>query len=129
MNKGGIEIFQSEDGNVQLSVTLDKETVWLSQKQMSDLFDKDVRTVNEHIQNIYSDQEVAGSSTIRKFRIVQQEGSRQVSREVDHYNLDVVISVGYRVKSLRGVQFRQWATQMLHRACPKFCNFRSQIHH
>jgi len=114
MNQGGIEIFQSDDGNIQLKVTLDKETVWLSQRQMSELFDKDIRTVNEHIQNIYIDQEVEEGSTIRKFRIVQQEGSRQITREVDHYNLDVVISVGYRVKSRHGVQFRQWATRMLH---------------
>jgi len=115
MNQGNFEIFQSSDGNVRLTVTFDKEkeTVWLSQKQMSELFNKDVRTVNEHIQNIYSDHEVVANSTNRKFRIVQKEGSREVTRYVDHYNLDVVISVGYRVKSQRGVQFRQWATQLL----------------
>jgi hypothetical protein len=80
---------------------------------MSDLFQKDVRTVNEHIQNIYEEGELAPEATIRKFRIVQSEGSRQVTREIDFHNLDVIISVGYRVKSLRGTQFRIWATQRL----------------
>jgi len=113
MKQGGVEIFQSADGDVQLQVSLDRDTVWLSQRQMAELFDKDVRTVNEHIQNLYEDQEVAEEATIRNFRIVQQEGQRRVTREVAHYNLDVVISVGYRVKSHRGVQFRQWATRVL----------------
>ena len=80
---------------------------------MADLFQKDVRTINEHIQNIYEEGELSPDSTIRKFRIVQPEGTRQVSREMDFYNLDVIISVGYRVKSHRGTQFRIWATQRL----------------
>ena len=113
MNELQVQIFKSADGEVQLEVSLEEETVWLNQKQMANLFGKDVRTVNEHIQNIYKEQEVSKDSTIRNFRIVQKEGKREVEREVDHYNLDVVISVGYRVKSPRGVQFRQWATKVL----------------
>jgi hypothetical protein len=92
---------------------MEDETVWLTQKLMAELFQKDVRTINEHIRNIYEEGELAPEATIRKFRIVQTEGSRQVSRKVDFYNLDVIISVGYRVKSHRGTQFRQWATQRL----------------
>lgn len=106
-----IVIFQ--DGQQHVEVRLEGETVWLSQAQMAELFDKNVRTINEHIGNVFSEGELERDGTIRKFRIVRQEGSRQVSREVEHYNLDVVISVGYRVKSQRGVRFRQWATRVL----------------
>lgn len=108
-----IQIYTSQDGQVSLNVSLDSDTVWLTQAQMAELFGKDVRTVNGHIGNIFDEQELERSSTIRKFRIVRQEGNRQVKREIEHYNLDVIISVGYRVKSQRGVQFRQWATQTL----------------
>lgn len=108
-----IQIYTSQDGQVSLNVSLDSDTVWLAQAQMAELFGKDVRTVNEHIGNIFEEQELERNSTIRKFRIVRQEGNRQVKREIEHYNLDVIISVGYRVKSQRGVQFRQWATQTL----------------
>ncbi|PIZ74782.1 MAG: hypothetical protein COY08_02415 [Piscirickettsiaceae bacterium CG_4_10_14_0_2_um_filter_44_336] len=80
---------------------------------MAELFDKDVRTINEHIGNVFSDGELDRKPTIRKFRIVRQEGKREVHREIEHYNLDVIISVGYRVKSARGVQFRKWATRVL----------------
>jgi hypothetical protein len=96
-----------------LEVKLENETVWLSQKQLAELFQKDVRTINEHIQNVYAEGELQRSATIRKFRIVQTEGSRAVEREVELYNLDAIISVGYRVKSRRGTQFRIWATQRL----------------
>lgn len=113
MNDQQIQIFTSEDGQAHLEVTLEQETVWLSQAQMAELFGKDVRTVNEHIGNVYSEAELEKEGTIRKFRIVRQEGKRQVQREIDHYNLDAIISVGYRVKSQRGVQFRKWATQVL----------------
>lgn len=113
MNYQQIQIFTSEDGQAHLEVTLEQETVWLSQAQMAELFGKDVRTVNEHIGNVYSEAELEKEGTIRKFRIVRQEGKRQVQREIDHYNLDAIISVGYRVKSQRGVQFRKWATQVL----------------
>ena len=82
--------------------------------QMAELFDKDVRTVNEHIKNIINEEEITPSdSTIRKFRIVRKEGKREVKRDIDHYNLDIVISVGYRVNSKKGTQFRVWATQRL----------------
>lgn len=107
-----VQFFSSRDGQVELKVSLD-DTVWLNQRQMAELFEKDVRTVNEHIKNIYQEQELSQEPTIRKFRIVQQEGKRSVNRAVDHYNLDFIISVGYRVKSQRGVQFRQWATRTL----------------
>ncbi|ANU82326.1 hypothetical protein BBH51_06470 [Aggregatibacter actinomycetemcomitans] len=108
-----IQIYTSQDGKVSLNVSFEKETVWLTQAQMAELFDKDVRTINEHIRNIYAENELEEDPTIRKFRIVRQEGLRKVNRQIEHYNLDVIISVGYRVKSQRGVQFRQWATQTL----------------
>ena len=108
-----IEIYTSADGQAQLRVALDKDTVWLTQAQMAELFGKDVRTVNEHIGNLFSEQELDRAATIRKFRILRKEGNREVNRDIEHYNLDVVISVGYRVKSQRGVQFRQWATKTL----------------
>ncbi len=108
-----ILIYQTENGQTKVQVRLQDETVWLSQKLMADLFQKDVRTINEHIKNIYDEGELESGRTIRKFRIVQTEGNRDVTRHVDHYNLDVIISVGYRVKSHRGTQFRIWATQRL----------------
>jgi len=108
-----IIFYQTEDGKTRIQVRLQDETVWLTQKLMADLFQKDVRTINEHIKNIYEEGELIPDATIRKFRIVQTEGARQVSRDVDFYDLDVIISVGYRVKSHRGTQFRIWATQKL----------------
>jgi hypothetical protein len=87
--------------------------VWLTQLQMAELFQKDKRTISEHIVNIYQECELAQEATVRNFRTVQKEGNRQISRNVAYYNLDVVISVGYRVKSHRGTQFRIWATQRL----------------
>ena len=110
---GEIILYQSDDGEANVDVHFRDETVWLSQKQMAELFAKDVRTINEHVQNIYSEKELSRDSTIRKFRIVQKEGGRDVTRQIDHYNLDVIISVGYRVKSQRGTQFRIWATSVL----------------
>jgi hypothetical protein len=97
----------------KLEVRLEQDTVWLTQKQMAELFQKDVRTINEHVTNIYEERELTKKPTIRKFRIVQKEGERIVERYIDFYNLDVIISVGYRVKSLRGTQFRIWATNVL----------------
>jgi len=113
MTEQQVRIFTSSDGQAQLEVALDQETVWLSQVQMAELFGKDVRTVNEHVGNVFQEGELEKEPTIRKFRIVRQEGKRQVQRDIDHYNLDMIISVGYRVKSQRGVQFRKWATQVL----------------
>ena len=106
-------LYQTEDGQTRLEVRLDGETVWLSQKLMAVLFQKDVRTINEHVQNLFAEKELPREGTIRNFRIVQPEGGRAVERLIEFYNLDVIISVGYRVKSLRGTQFRIWATQRL----------------
>jgi hypothetical protein len=111
--KSQFMLYQTEDGRTRIEVRLQDETVWLTQKLMAELFQKDLRTINEHIQNIYEEGELSPDSTIRKFRIVQTEGVRQVSREVDFFNLDVIISVGYRVKSHVATRFRIWATQRL----------------
>ena len=108
-----IIIYNAEDGQTKIDVRLEDDTVWLSQGQMADLFQKTAPTINEHIKNVFLEGELPESSTIRNFRIVQKEGSRAVERDIDHYNLDVIISVGYRVSSLRGTQFRIWATQKL----------------
>ncbi|MBQ0769930.1 MAG: virulence protein RhuM/Fic/DOC family protein [Bizionia sp.] len=108
-----IEIYKAKDGSTQINVQFEQDTVWLTQAQMADLFGKDVRTVNEHLKNLYASEELMPDATIRKFRIVRQEGNRQVNRNLDHYNLDAIISVGYRVNSKRGTQFRMWATQTL----------------
>ncbi|KAF5425692.1 hypothetical protein C5S42_09825 [Candidatus Methanomarinus sp.] len=105
-----ILLYQTEDGQTHLEVRLQEETVWLTQKRMAELFQKNVRTINEHIQNIFAEGELAPESVIRKFRITADDGK---SYDTQHYNLDVIISVGYRVKSHRGTQFRIWATQRL----------------
>ncbi|MDA8480479.1 virulence RhuM family protein [Citrobacter sp. Awk 4] len=110
---GEFIMFASEDGRVRVECRFESETIWLSQSAMADLYAKDVRTINEHLMNIFSDGEIDQNSTIRKFRIVRQEGKRQVSREIDHYNLEAILAIGYRVRSTRGTQFRQWATQTL----------------
>ncbi len=106
-------IFEKQAHADSIEVRYQDETLWLTQKMMSSLFDVSVPTVNEHLKNIYASGELEQESTIRKFRIVQTEGTRQVNRELDHYNLDVVISVGYRINSIRATQFRRWATQVL----------------
>jgi hypothetical protein len=106
-------IFTGQAGEQSIEARYEDETVWLSQKLMAELFAVDVRTVNEHLKNIYDSGELQREATIRKFRTVQTEGSRQVARNVDFYNLDAIISVGYRVNSVRATQFRQWATQVL----------------
>ena len=103
-----IVIFEEDTGPVE--VRLEGETVWLSQKQMAELFDKNVRTINEHVKNVFKEGELVEDSVIRKFRITAADGK---SYNTAHYNLDVIISVGYRVKSQRGVRFRQWATRVL----------------
>lgn len=106
-------MFTSQSGEQSIESRYEDESVWLSQKLMATLFDVDVRTISEHLKNIYAKQELMKEATIRNFRIVQQEGTRQVAREVEFYNLDAIISVGYRVNSVRATQFRQWATQVL----------------
>ena len=108
--KSEIILYQTEDGHTRVQVRLQDETVWLTQKQMAELFGKDVRTINEHIQNLFDEGELVADSVVRKFRITAADGK---GYETQHYNLDVIISVGYRVKSLRGTQFRIWATQRL----------------
>ena len=107
---GEFLLYQTEDGRTRLAVLLQEETVWLTQKLMAELFQKDVRTINEHIQNIFEEGELTQDSVIRKFRITASDGK---SYDTQHYNLDVIISVGYRVRSHRGTQFRIWATGRL----------------
>lgn len=111
--KSHVEIFKSKDDQVELKVRLDEDTVWLNRHEISVLFDRDVKTIGKHINNVFDDGELLKSSTVAKFATVQKEGKREVLRDVEYFNLDVIISVGYRIKSHRGVQFRQWATQRL----------------
>lgn len=113
MNTSEILIYQNPEGNIKIDVRLDDETVWLTQAQLCDLFQKSKATISEHIKNVFEEEELNAAATVRNFRTVQQEGQRSVQREIDHYNLDVIISVGYRVKSTQGTQFRIWATQRL----------------
>lgn len=102
-----------KDGELELKTSIDSETIWLTQKQIAELFDKDVRTINDHIKAIYKEEELVENSTIRNFRIVQKEGNREVARDILHYNLDVIISIGYRANSKKATKFRQWATSVL----------------
>ncbi|MGB9667231.1 MAG: virulence RhuM family protein, partial [Candidatus Cryosericum sp.] len=111
---GDIVLDTAPDGTVKLDVRLEKDTIWLSQKQMSLLFGKDSDTIGLHIRNAYKEGELKESATTEDSSVVQNEGSRSVRRMVRFYNLDVVISVGYRVKSVNGTRFRQWATNVLH---------------
>jgi hypothetical protein len=106
-------IFQSQSKEDSIEVKYADENVWLSQKMMAKLFDVDIRTINEHLKNIFKSRELIESSTIRNYRIVQTEGNRKVEREIEFYNLDAIISVGYRVNSKRATQFRIWATKIL----------------
>ncbi len=105
--------YTSPEGTIKIDVLIQDETVWLTQRKMADLFAVDVRTINDHIQNIYETEELKDISTIRKIRIVQEEGDREVEREINFYNLDVIISVGYRVNSTQATRFRKWATTVL----------------
>ena len=108
-----IILYQTSDNKTEIEVKFDGETVWLTQYQLVELFQGSRANIVEHIKNIYKTAELDEDSTCRKFRQVQKEGKRMVERQIDHYNLDVIISVGYRVNSKRGIQFRQWATQRL----------------
>lgn len=110
-----IVLFESADGEVRLDVKSDKDTVWLTKEQLSILFGRDRTVITRHIANVYKEGEVDHESTCAKIAQVQKEGSREVERQVEYYNLDVIISVGYRVKSQRGVEFRRWATDVLRR--------------
>jgi hypothetical protein len=113
MNTGEIIIYQNTEGSIKIDVRLEEETVWLTQEQMATLFGKGRSTVAEHIANAFEEGELEQKATCRKFRQVRMEGKREVERDIEHYNLDVIISVGYRVKSPQGTQFRIWATQRL----------------
>jgi prophage maintenance system killer protein len=112
-NEKQIEIYQTGDGQTNIQVRLEADTVWLTQKQMSEVFETTPENVLMHLRNIYQDGELDASATTKDFLAVRQEGQRQVKRQLKHYNLDAIISVGYRVNSKRGVQFRIWATQRL----------------
>lgn len=113
MEKSSILMYTTEDGITKVEVTFDNETVWLSLDQIAELFQKNKSTISRHIKNIFSEGELLAEATVAKFATVQKEGNRTVERQIDFYNLDVIISVGYRVKSLRGTQFRIWATNIL----------------
>lgn len=110
---GEILVYQTEDGKTRVECRFEQETVWLSQALIGELFQVSVPTVNEHLKNIFEEAELAPEATIRKFRIVRREGQREVSRLIEHYNLDAILAVGYRVRSARGTQFRRWATECL----------------
>lgn len=110
---GEIILYQTEDGKTKIEVRLENETVWLTLNQIAELFQKAKSTISEHISNIYKEEELPREATVRNFRTVQTEKNRSVTRDLEHYNLDVIISVGYRVKSLQGTKFRIWATQRL----------------
>lgn len=112
-NQGDIVIYQTEDGATKIDVRFECETVWLTQQQMAELFGSSRTNIVEHIQHIYEEGELDEASTCRKFRQVRDEGGRQVSREIPHYNLDMIISLGYRVKSKIATHFRRWATERL----------------
>ena len=113
MNKSSIIMYTTEDGLTKIETTFDEDTVWLSLDQMAELFQRDKSTISRHIKNIFQEGELVQSSTVAKFATVLTEGTRTVERNIDYYNLDVIISVGYRVKSLRGTQFRIWAMGIL----------------
>lgn len=110
---GEIVLYQTDDGRTRVECRFVDETLWLSQSLIAELFQKDVRTVNEHLRNIFEEGELDAAATIRNFRIVRLEGAREVARHVEHYNLDAILAVGYRVRSERGTQFRRWATERL----------------
>lgn len=112
-NNNQIEIYQTEDGQTEIEVRLETDTVWLNRQQLAELFGRDVKTIGKHINNVFREKELDKEATVAKFATVQLEGARPVERQVEHYNLDVIISVGYRVKSFQGTQFRIWATQRL----------------
>ena len=113
MNKNEIVIFETEDKSIVLPVTVESETVWLNRNQMAELFGRDVKTIGKHINNSLKEELDESGATVAKFATVQMEGEREVERYIEYYNLDVIISVGYRVKSKRGVEFRRWANSVL----------------
>lgn len=112
-NEGELILYQTQEGTVRVEVLYESETFWLNQKRIAELFGVDLRTISEHLRNIYASGELTEESTLRKIRRVQREGNREVSREIEFYNLDAIISVGYRVNSAQATRFRIWATQTL----------------
>ena len=112
-NNTELIIYQTEDGRTKIDVHMENDTVWLSLEQMSELFQRDKSTISRHIKNVFADGELLEEATVANFATVQMEGNREITRNITHYNLDVIISVGYRVKSLRGTQFRIWANSVL----------------
>jgi prophage maintenance system killer protein len=113
MNESSIQIYRLDNGATEIDVKLDQDTIWLSQKQIAELFDKDSDTIGLHLKNIYSTGELEEFSTTEDYSVVQKEGTRNIRRRIKHYNLDAIISVGYRVNSIRGTQFRIWANKIL----------------
>lgn len=112
--KSELVLYQTEDGRTRIACRVEGETIWLTQALMAELFEIGVGTVNHHLKELYAEGELSPEATIRRYRIVRTEGTREVSREIEHYNLEAIIAVGYRVRSHRGTQFRQWATARLH---------------
>lgn len=110
MEESSILIYQNQEGNIKLDVRLEEETVWLTQDQMAQLFDRDIKTIGKHVNNVFKEEELDKKSVVAKFATTAKDGK---TYQVDFYNLDVIISVGYRVKSKQGKQFRQWATQRI----------------
>lgn len=110
-NKSNVVVYN--DGELELTVSVENETVWLNRNQIAELFGRDIKTIGKHISNVFKDKELEVYSTVAKFATLQNEGGREVKRDIEYYNLDVIISVGYRVKSQKGVKFRQWATTIL----------------
>ncbi len=113
MQESSIILYETEDGNVNIDVVLRDETIWLTQKNMAELFDVNISAISKHLNNIYEEKELQKNSTISKMEIVQKEGTRQVKRNIEFYNLDAIIAVGYRVNSKKATQFRIWATNVL----------------
>ena len=111
--KNEIVLYRPDDLTEHIEVRIDEETVWLNRQQISNLFNRDIKTIGKHINNVFSEGELDQKATVAKFATVQNEGGRMVERQVEHYNLDIIISVGYRVKSKQGTQFRIWANRIL----------------
>ena len=113
-DKSAIIIYQTADGLIKIDVRMEGETLWLTQAQLVELFQTTKQNISLHINNIFKERELNPTATVKEYLTVQNEGTREVKRSVKYYNLDVILAVGYRVKSPRGTQFRQWATTVLH---------------
>ena len=113
MKENKVIIYTTNDGKTKIDVKLEEETLWLTQAQMCELYQTSKSNVSEHIKHIFEEGELTKEATVRKLRIVQMEGSRNVEREVEHYNLDMIIALGYRIRSIIATRFRQWATERL----------------